>query len=66
MLGQLYHTILYQPIFNLLVWFHNVIPGHDVGVAIILITILIKIILYPSSLKGIKSQKALQDLQPKL
>jgi YidC/Oxa1 family membrane protein insertase len=41
-------------------------PGHDIGLAIIAITIVIKLILYPFSLKSIKSQKALQDLQPKL
>ena len=66
MLGQLFKTILYQPIFNLLVWLYNIIPGHDIGLAIIAITIIIKLILYPFSLKSIKSQKALQDLQPKM
>lgn len=65
MLGQLYHTIFYQPIFNLLIWFYNIIPGHDIGLAIIFVTIIIKIVLYPFSLQGIKAQKALQDLQPK-
>jgi YidC/Oxa1 family membrane protein insertase len=66
MLITLYNTIFYQPIFNLLVWFYNILPGHDIGLAIILITVVIKLILYPLSLKSIKSQKALQDLQPQL
>ncbi len=65
MFGQLYHTIFYQPIFNLLVWFYNIVPSHDIGLAIIFVTIVIKIVLYPFSLQGIKAQKALQDLQPK-
>lgn len=65
MLGQLYHIIFYQPIFNLLIWFYNIVPGHDIGLAIIFVTIIIKIVLYPFSLQGIKAQKALQDLQPK-
>jgi hypothetical protein len=43
MIGQLYHAIFYQPIFNALVWFYNIIPGHDVGVAIILVTIILKV-----------------------
>lgn len=63
---QLYHSILYQPIFNLLVWFYNIVPLHDIGIAIILITIVIKIILHPFSIKSIKAQKALQELQPKM
>lgn len=66
MISQIYHTILYQPIFNLLVFFYNLIPGHDLGVAILLITIVLKIVLYPFSVKSIKSQRALQDLQPQV
>lgn len=63
---QIYNAIIYQPLFNLLVWLYNVIPGHDIGIAIILLTIAVKIILYPLSLQSIRSQKALQTLQPKL
>ncbi len=66
MLGTLYHDLLFQPIFNLLVLFYTAIPGHDIGVAIILLTLLIRFILAPLSLKGLKSQKELQQLQPKL
>jgi YidC/Oxa1 family membrane protein insertase len=62
----LYHTILYQPIYNLLIFLYNIIPGHDIGLAIIAMTVLIKLILYPLSAKSIKSQKALQDLNPKM
>lgn len=63
---QLYHTILYQPLFNLLVYFYNIVPGHDIGLAILLLTILIKLILYPLSVSSIKQQKVLRDLQPKM
>ncbi len=61
-----FNLIFYQPLFNLLVFFYNIIPGHDLGLAIIAVTILIRLILYPLYLQTIKSQKALQDLQPKL
>lgn len=62
----LFHTILYLPIFNLFVWLYNVIPGHDVGLVILAITILVRLILYPLTSASIKSQRALQDLQPKM
>jgi YidC/Oxa1 family membrane protein insertase len=39
---------------------------HNYGVAIILLTILVKIILYPLTAKSLKSMKALNELQPKL
>lgn len=57
-------AILYQPIFNGFVALYNVIP--DVGIVILIITILIKLVLYPLTSSSIKSQKALTDLQPKL
>lgn len=63
---NLFHIIFYQPIFNLLVWLYNAVPGHDIGIAIIILTILLKVLLFPLTLKSMKSQKALQDLQPKL
>jgi YidC/Oxa1 family membrane protein insertase len=66
MIGQIYHVIFYQPIFNALVWFYNIIPGHDVGIAIILVTIILKLILYPFSAQSIHAQKRMQELQPKL
>lgn len=62
----MFTTIFYQPIFNLLVIFYNYLPGHDFGLAIIALTIVIKLILYPLSQKTIKSQRALADLQPRL
>lgn len=52
--------------FNSLVLFYNLLPGHDFGLAIIILTIVIKAILYPLSVKAFKSQKVLQDLQPKI
>src|SRR6185369_11791194 len=66
MLYTIYNTIIYRPLLNLLVFFHNVIPGHDIGVVIILLTILIRLALAPSFHKSLKSQKAMNDLQPKL
>lgn len=58
--------IFYVPLLNLLVWLYNVLPWQDLGVAIIILTIIIKLVLYPLNKKAIVSQKALQDLQPKL
>lgn len=62
----LFNTILYQPLFNLLIWLYNIIPGHDIGAAILILTVLIKLILYPFSLQALKAQKALTVLQPKI
>ena len=63
---QFYNLILYQPLFNLLIFLYNLIPWHDLGIAIIVLTIVIKVVLWPLSGKALKSQKALQSLQPKI
>ncbi len=62
----MFTILFYQPILNLLVFLYNIVPGHDLGIAIILLTIIVKLVLWPLSRKSIKSQKALQDLQPKI
>ncbi len=66
MLGDLFQIFLYQPLFNLLIFLYNIVPGHDMGVAIIILTLMVRVLLYPLSRKSLESQKALQDLQPKM
>lgn len=62
----MFYTIFYQPIYNLLIFLYNLVPGKDLGVAIILITLLIRLVLYPFSKQAIKSQKELQNIQPEI
>lgn len=63
-LANLYHVLLYQPMFNSLVALYDYLPGHDFGIAIIFLTITIRFILYPLSVKSVNSQRGLQKLQP--
>ncbi|MDA3839951.1 MAG: YidC/Oxa1 family membrane protein insertase [Patescibacteria group bacterium] len=62
----MFQTFFYQPVLNLLIYLYNIVPGNDLGVAIILLTIIIKLLLLPLSKKSIKSQKELQEIQPKV
>lgn len=66
MLSTFWTTVFIQPLFNLLVFLYNVIPGHDFGVAVIILTLIIRFILYPSSKKAIVSQRGMQELQPEM
>jgi YidC/Oxa1 family membrane protein insertase len=61
-----FHIVLYQPLFNALIFLYEYIPGKDFGIAIIVLTVLIRLILYPSFVKAIKSQKILSELQPRI
>lgn len=61
-----FNILLYQPLFNALIFLYQIIPGQDFGIAIIILTILIKVIFYPLTTKAIKSQRILAELQPKI
>lgn len=65
-MAQLFNVLLYQPILNLMVFIYNILPSHDLGLAIIILTIIIRLILWPLSQKAVASQKALQVIQPKI
>lgn len=63
---EFFYTVLYEPLFNFLIWLYDVIPGDDLGVAIIILTLIIKLALFWPALKALRSQKALQEIQPKI
>lgn len=62
----LYNELLYKPLFNALIFIYNVLPGADMGLAIIFLTILIRLLLYPLSKKTVVSQMALKEIQPQV
>ncbi|HEY4520635.1 MAG TPA: YidC/Oxa1 family membrane protein insertase [Candidatus Paceibacterota bacterium] len=62
----IYQELFYRPLFNIVVAIYNFIPGHDFGMAIIILTVLIRVIFLPLSIKTQRSQKALQELNPKI
>ena len=63
---SIFVTVLYDPLYNTLMFLYKNIPGQDLGVAIILLTLLIKAILFWPSLSAIHSQQKMQEIQPKL
>ena len=66
MLSSIWNTVLYKPLLNALAFLVSIIPGGDVGLAVIILTILVKIILFPLSQKSIQSQAAMNVLAPEL
>ena len=65
-MGSLLHTIFYEPLFNLLVFVYGALPVRDFGLAVVVVTVVVKLVLYPLSAQSIRSQKAMLELQPKL
>jgi YidC/Oxa1 family membrane protein insertase len=62
----LWNTVFYQPIYNALVFIINNVTFGDVGLAIIILTIIIKFILFPLTKKSIKSQILMKRMEPEL
>lgn len=63
---NIFNIAIYEPLFNGLVLLYRYLPGNDLGVAIIVLTLVIKFILYIPSLATIKNQRSQMELQPKL
>ncbi len=63
-IGYFFNLIFTYPIFNLLMVLDRIIG--DFGLAIIVLTLIVKLILFPLTLKQLKSMKATQALQPQL
>jgi YidC/Oxa1 family membrane protein insertase len=63
-LDAFYHVIFKYPILNLLVFFYQTIALHDLGLAIIFVTIALRLILYPFFHTGAKQQMLMQRIQP--
>lgn len=64
-ISHFFYVILYQPLFNSLIFLYDY-SGRDFGMAIILLTLAIRIILFPLSVKAVNSQKGLQEIQPEI
>ena len=62
----LYTNFLVKPIYNLLVSLFNVIPVAEAGLAIILVTIIVRLALFPLSKKAVKAQVEMQNIAPEL
>lgn len=66
MIKELFYTILFNPLYNLLVYLIDVIPGADVGVAVMVLTIIVKLILFPISKTAVRTQMKMKVIQEPL
>jgi len=66
MFSYIWHTFFFDPVYNLLVFFVDIIPSGDLGLAIIATVLVIKLILLPLSIKAVKTQKIMREIAPKL
>jgi YidC/Oxa1 family membrane protein insertase len=66
MITVFFQDVIFRPILNVLIYFYNTIAFHNFGLAIILVTVAIRLVLYPLFHKSVKQQMLLQRIQPKI
>lgn len=62
----MFHTFIVEPIFNLLVAIYALLPGHNFGLAIIIFTIVVRLLLWPLLKKQTHQVKKMRKIQPEL
>jgi YidC/Oxa1 family membrane protein insertase len=66
MLSNIWNTALYGPLLNALAFLVSIIPGGDIGLAVIILTLFVKTVLFPLSQRSIESQIKMNLLAPEL
>lgn len=62
----MFNTIFYQPIYNLLAFVLSYVPMHDVGISVVVVTLIIKFALYPLSKSAAKSTHSMKKVEDKV
>lgn len=59
----MFHTLFYEPVYNLLVTVLNIVPMHDIGAAIIIVTLIVKVLLLPLNMSALRSQYIMKRVE---
>ncbi|PLS81059.1 hypothetical protein CYG49_02900 [Candidatus Saccharibacteria bacterium] len=63
---SLFDILIVQPIFNVLMLIYGLLPGSDFGIAVIIFTILVRLLMWPLIRKQLHHTKLIRDLAPEL
>jgi YidC/Oxa1 family membrane protein insertase len=63
---KLFRAFITKPFLNFLVFIASILPDHNLGIGIIILTLLVKLLLFWPTQKSLEGQKKMQLLQPKL
>lgn len=63
-MSSLYHTLFFDPLYNALILLFQILPWADAGIVVIILTILVRLILYPLSRKAVLTQARMNEIGP--
>jgi len=64
--ATVFNEIFFRPLLNTLVFLTGVLPSHDLGFAVIILTILVRFVLFPFTHHSIKAQTKMRSLEPEI
>jgi YidC/Oxa1 family membrane protein insertase len=62
----LYNTLIWQPLYNGFIFLFDAFPWMDAGLAVIVFTVIVRLILFPISKKAAKTQIEMRRIEPEL
>lgn len=65
-MSYLYNTFVFDPLYNSLIYLMDLLPWIDAGIAVIILTIIVRLILFPLSKKAIVTQVRMKEIEPEL
>jgi len=65
-MSAIYHAFFFDPLYNVLILLFKIIPWADAGLAVILLTVLVRLILFPLSRKAVLAQVRMAEITPEL
>lgn len=66
MFKSAFYSFIFEPLYNGLVYLVDVVPAHDMGIAVILLTIFVRVILFPLSKQAVRTQMAMREIAPEI
>jgi YidC/Oxa1 family membrane protein insertase len=61
-----FFNLIYEPLYNGLVFLVDIVPAHDIGIAVVILTIFVKLILLPLSRQAIRTQSLMREIAPEV
>jgi YidC/Oxa1 family membrane protein insertase len=65
-MSTIYNLFIFNPLYNILIGMFTFFPWVDAGIAVVLLTVLVRLILFPLSRKAVLTQVRMQEINPDL
>ena len=66
MIGNAFSATIYDPLYNGLIFLVGHVPGYDVGIAVVILTIIVRFLLYPLAKRAVAAQMAMKKIAPEI